>query len=660
MRPKVLLMDEPCSALDPISTSVIEETIRELCHELTIVIVTHNMQQAQRVSDTCALFLVDGEGQPGHIVEAGPTATGVRRPTRSPDLRLRPRAVRMIRPTWRSSVRTAHPLEEATVTEAMSVPRRAPRRAAVAALADRLAARGGRMPRRRPAPGCRSASCSVSVLVAYNYSLSTLLQTADQQTPLAYISLVPAIALALAAIRARPLKPEPPIYDRHVDYTIGIPLIVAAVAVNELLPARMSAMFWVYRIDLLTLPDLRGRRRGHHLRGPGALAPAAGRPLPVPGLALPLPEDACSASQRLHHGHPAGHAEDRRVTHLAKPAELPGQHAVRRQSPWVDVRPQRRLGVLGGERRGRVPAGGSAFAAIVRGPIVRKVLWLVGGMVLLWAINLGRITFIFFAGKEWGEAVAINVFHPFIGLVTFSIGVLIMILLIKPLGMHIAIGEDSRPSRAAGATGPSRCPRCSTKPRQRPSTRLTLAVPKVYLAIVAVVVAALVVGLSNLGLRSYNLVADVAGEAKLARLRPVSRGPTGLGGPVRDHLRLGQAAVRRHVRVEPLHPPRRRAGPLHTNVPVVADVINTPDLSSFSAYGVENCYTFHGYALADVAQVSLVGGITGQAMSYTSQQFGSWSIVYWILPVKMTAGARTTSGSCSTCRTPGRVLWLRA
>jgi phosphate transport system ATP-binding protein len=73
VRPRVLLMDEPCSALDPISTGVIEETIRTLCHELTIVIVTHNMQQAQRVSHNCALFLVDGEGLPGRIVEAGPT-----------------------------------------------------------------------------------------------------------------------------------------------------------------------------------------------------------------------------------------------------------------------------------------------------------------------------------------------------------------------------------------------------------------------------------------------------------------------------------------------------------------------------------------------------------------------------------------------------------
>jgi phosphate transport system ATP-binding protein len=73
VRPRVLLMDEPCSALDPISTSVIEGTIKDLSDDITIVIVTHNMQQAQRVSHNCALFLVDGEGMPGHIVEAGPT-----------------------------------------------------------------------------------------------------------------------------------------------------------------------------------------------------------------------------------------------------------------------------------------------------------------------------------------------------------------------------------------------------------------------------------------------------------------------------------------------------------------------------------------------------------------------------------------------------------
>ncbi|RZS91194.1 phosphate ABC transporter ATP-binding protein (PhoT family) [Motilibacter rhizosphaerae] len=72
VQPKVLLMDEPCSALDPTSTRRIEETIHELKREVTIVIVTHNMQQAARVSDVCAFFLAE-QGQPGHIVEQGST-----------------------------------------------------------------------------------------------------------------------------------------------------------------------------------------------------------------------------------------------------------------------------------------------------------------------------------------------------------------------------------------------------------------------------------------------------------------------------------------------------------------------------------------------------------------------------------------------------------
>ncbi|HTX01900.1 MAG TPA: phosphate ABC transporter ATP-binding protein [Acidimicrobiales bacterium] len=73
VRPRVLLMDEPCSALDPISTAVIEQTIEQLSSDVTIVIVTHNMQQARRVSHYCALFLVDGFGRPGKIVESGLT-----------------------------------------------------------------------------------------------------------------------------------------------------------------------------------------------------------------------------------------------------------------------------------------------------------------------------------------------------------------------------------------------------------------------------------------------------------------------------------------------------------------------------------------------------------------------------------------------------------
>jgi phosphate transport system ATP-binding protein len=72
IKPRVLLMDEPCSALDPTSTRVIEETMKFLAEEVTIVIVTHNMQQAMRVSEQCAFFLAS-HGTPGVIVEYGDT-----------------------------------------------------------------------------------------------------------------------------------------------------------------------------------------------------------------------------------------------------------------------------------------------------------------------------------------------------------------------------------------------------------------------------------------------------------------------------------------------------------------------------------------------------------------------------------------------------------
>ena len=73
VEPQVLLMDEPCSALDPISTLAIEDLINELKSQFTIVIVTHNMQQAARVSDQTAFFNLKATGQPGRLVEVGDT-----------------------------------------------------------------------------------------------------------------------------------------------------------------------------------------------------------------------------------------------------------------------------------------------------------------------------------------------------------------------------------------------------------------------------------------------------------------------------------------------------------------------------------------------------------------------------------------------------------
>jgi exosortase/archaeosortase family protein len=484
----------------------------------------------------------------------------------------------------------------------------------------------------------------VAVAVAYNYSLITLLQTADQQTPLAYISLVPAIALAIAAIRARPLKPEPPIYDRHVDYTIGIPLILTAVGINEVLPSRMSAMFWVYRIDLFTLPFFVA----------GAVAIIFGsRVLWRQRLAIlflflawPYPYEKVLLGVLNAFTNVTLMAMEKIAlfTHLATPAgSLDNTLFVIRHNGTSFA-----LSVVSACSGVNGVVGfllvGSAFAAIVKGPIVRKVLWLLGGMVLLWVINLIRISFIFFAGKEWGEAIAINVFHPFIGLVTFSLGVLVMILMIKPLGMRIRFGDD-RPAPSASPPTPVPLPVPSLygPPASPAKSKVALAVPKIYMALIVAVVAALLLGISNFGLRDYNLVAGVTGEAKLTAFVRAPIAPPGWSVGYETSYNwakplFGDTSIWNRYILHASGP-----GPLRTNVPVVADVINTPDLSSFSAYGVENCYTFHGYALADVATVTLAGGITGQAMSYTSQQYGSWSIVYWIVPVTQTQGSSGTN-----------------
>jgi phosphate transport system ATP-binding protein len=73
VEPQVLLMDEPCSALDPISTLAIEDLIGELKEQYTVVIVTHNMQQAARVSDQTAFFNLAAQGRPGRLIEMGST-----------------------------------------------------------------------------------------------------------------------------------------------------------------------------------------------------------------------------------------------------------------------------------------------------------------------------------------------------------------------------------------------------------------------------------------------------------------------------------------------------------------------------------------------------------------------------------------------------------
>ncbi len=457
-----------------------------------------------------------------------------------------------------------------------------------------------------------------AVVFAYNYSLETLVQSADLETPLAYVSLVPVIALLLAAVRARPLRPEPAIHDRQIDYIVGIPLVVTALAANLFLPNKLSIMFWVWRIDLLTMPIFVA----------GAVTIIFGvrvlwrQKLAIGYLFLAWPYPYQSILLRVLDGFTTFTVFITKavltVVPVARAIPAPSGTLFSVSHHGTSFP----LSVVSACSGVNSVIGfllvGSACGAIVRGPFVRKALWMAGGLVLLWTLNLVRIIFIFWSGELWGEHVAIGILHPFIGLVTFSLGVLVMMLLIEPLGMNVNIAWGSP----------------STSDANRTVAPPSVAVPRAWAALALVTVAAIVLAITNIGLENYNLVADTSGAPKLASFISAPTAPNGWGVrriAVYDWAKPLFGDTSQWSRYTFIH---REGGNLITSTPVVADVVVSPDLSSFSAYGVEACYQFHGYTLRDVAEVSVGGGITGQTMSYTSATYGSWSIVYWIIPVK--------------------------
>ncbi len=471
----------------------------------------------------------------------------------------------------------------------------------------------------------RLGALLAATTAAYHYSLLSLLQSLSLETPLAYVGLVPVMALLLAGLRARPLKAEPLIHDRQVDYIVGIPLLTAALAINVLMPRRLSTMFWVWRIDLFTLPFFVA----------GAVALLFGvrvmwrQRLAISFLMLawPLPYSVLLLRYltKFTSGTLGGLRLALKVIHVATP--LPSAdgslfqvaHAGRSFPISVVSACSGVNGMVG------FLLVGVAFGAVVRGPRMRKALWLTAGLVLLWLINLGRILFIFWAGKVWGESVAIDVLHPYVGLLTFNVGIVIMLVALRPFGLAIRGGE-----------------RIAAAPKAVGAALRTLAVPKAAAAVLTVALLGGVLAVTNENLKSYDLVANALGGARLASFSDRPFAPVGWGVRQSDRYTWARpffgedSTWLRYTYASQLG----GGGALRSSLPITADVIRTSNLRSFSAYGIEACYRFHGYKLRDVANVSLGGGVSGQALSYANPKLKQdWTIVYWIWPVKVADGS---------------------
>jgi len=463
----------------------------------------------------------------------------------------------------------------------------------------------------------RAVGLLAVITVAYHYSLLSLLRSLNLETPLAYLGLVPFMALGLAAARRRPAD-ETSIHDRTLDWIIALPLLAIAVGINLALPTRLSTQFWVWRMDLLSLPIFTA----------GAIALVFGTralwrlrfPLVFLLLAWPLPYSVFLTK----------YLDSFTNTTLFGIRRVISVWAVARPAPGSDGS----LFTLGSGRSSFPVSVASAcsgvngvvgfalvaiaFMALVKGPRLRKLAWLSLGLSLIWSINVVRIILIFWAGSRFGERVAIDGLHPYIGLVGFNLGVLAMVLMLRLFGLELDPAIFVKGSRAAAQAA-------------------RRAVPTSGLALSLLLVVGLVLGVSNAGLVEYDAVAGTLGQPRLAGFTQRPTSPEGWAvrrtntytwarrffGDKSSWYRYALTST-------------GTSKTLKANGAVIADVIETSDRSRFSAYGVQACYQFHGYRLKGLDDVDLGNGIRGSALSYLNpKQKATWTAVYWHWPVKV-------------------------
>lgn len=462
------------------------------------------------------------------------------------------------------------------------------------------------------------------VCVAFHYSLTSLTGTIGYDSPLAYIALVPLFSVVLAWMNRVPRNAEPYIHDRQLDYILGLPMMALALLACFILPAQMGLMYWFDRVDLLVLPVF------------------------VAGAVVLLFGTRAAWRQRLAISYlflawpwPYSHVLLGTLNGFTN-VTLGGLEAVLKLVPVARTVPSTPGLFVVSYHGHSFPVSvvtacsgvdgmvgfllvGVAFTGTVRGNLLRKAIWLALGLVLLWTTNLLRLLLIFWVGSVAGENLAINILHPVAGLVIFCIGVMLMALLLRPFGLKLV---DPRLGQSL-----------SLKPAEvRPGTQ------KIFAAVCVVAVAAFALCVNNSSLKTFNPVASAAGEPKLASFLADPASPAGWSVnfdteyTINKPLFGGSSRWFRYIYsdVAPGKSPD-----LYSSLPVTADVINAAGLSGFNQYGVEACYTFHGYQLADVAKVDLGDGISGQALSYRGSSAATdWSIVYWIWPVTTGTGTR--------------------
>jgi len=466
----------------------------------------------------------------------------------------------------------------------------------------------------------RTAIVIGATVICYQVSLWTLIRGVTVDTPLAYLGLVPLISAALGYFLARPRKYEPNIHDRHIDRILGVPVVLAALASLVLLPARMSTMYWLYRIDLLTMPLFVagvillafGVRMLWRTKA-AVLFLFLAWPMPIRGavtLGLEPLSTLTAAAVRLGvEVIPVASAiPGDGITFRVPFSGAPGGNGFLVQVASACSGANGLLGFL-------LVAG--AFAIVVKGTKSAKFLWMLAGAGLVWVFNVIRIMTILAVGRFFGETASIDVLHPIAGLVAFNIGVLIMVLNAHRFGLSLPI--DSGPSR----------------------TRTVLAaVPNAKRALIGIVAIASIGAVFNYNLTSYDPIASAVGTPRVGKFSQVSLKPLGFNGEPVGSFENGKRFFGEDSSWTRYQYSGLGTDTLGSEVPVLADVINSGNLQAFSDFGLEACYNFHGYSTKGVKRVDLGNGVVGTVLNWSDPDELAWTTVYWIWAVSSAEGIR--------------------
>jgi exosortase/archaeosortase family protein len=465
----------------------------------------------------------------------------------------------------------------------------------------------------------RAAAVVGLVLLAYNYSLMTLARGLTLQTPLAYLALVPVMALGLAAVRLR-IEPEGlPIHDRQLDWIVGLSLLGVAAAILILLPDPASSVFWLQRIDLLTLPIfvaglialLFGVRRVWSLKGPIAFLLLAW-PVPYTLFLSSASDQFTELTARLV-------GEVARIAPVAHPTPTDdtlfivgsGTHAFSVNIGSACAGVNSLVGFL---------LVGTALLFVVRGPVVRRAAWLAVGLGLIFALNVVRIIGILAVGASFGQAAALDVLHPVAGLLVFNLGVFAMVALVPRFGLRF-VGSSDRPGPTDQA-GPS------PVGRARPAMLVALGV-------------AITLAATNAAYSRYEAISSGLADARLGSfdVRAV-RLP---GWDSRFIAAFPQATqyFGSSATWDRLSFWSGAGASLTSTRSLYIDVITTGDSGTLAAYGLQACYRFHGYQIASVTGADIGAGVQAQVIDYVNTKaVADWSALWWEWPYQVNGTTR--------------------